>query len=113
MQNDSAKIAGAFLLGGLVGAFVALLYAPKTGKETRREISKVAKSVKKNTTEFVEDTVDTINDFVDDMKDRATYVIDKGADLTDSAKKEIIHSIEYGQRVIEKQRDRLVKALGM
>lgn len=113
MQNDSAKIAGAFLLGGLVGAFVALLYAPKTGKETRREISKVAKNVKRSTTEFVEDTVDTIHDFVDDVKDRATYIVDKGTDLTDSAKKEIIHSIEYGQKVIEKQKDRIVKALGI
>ncbi|MFH1025667.1 MAG: YtxH domain-containing protein, partial [Nitrospirota bacterium] len=36
MDDDYKKIAGAFLLGGVIGAVVALLYAPKSGRETRK-----------------------------------------------------------------------------
>jgi gas vesicle protein len=34
-RNDAAGYLGWFLLGGMLGAAVALLVAPKTGRETR------------------------------------------------------------------------------
>ncbi|MCK7487312.1 MAG: YtxH domain-containing protein [Bacillus subtilis] len=43
MNEDSAKLAGAFLLGGLIGATIALLYAPKSGQQTRRDIAKTSR----------------------------------------------------------------------
>jgi len=35
MDDGLKKVAGAFLIGGAIGALVALLYAPKSGKQTR------------------------------------------------------------------------------
>ncbi len=37
-NHNGGAILGAFLLGGLVGAAVALLTAPKPGKETREDV---------------------------------------------------------------------------
>lgn len=40
MENQKTqKIAAAFLLGAVVGGVIALLYAPRSGKETRKDIS--------------------------------------------------------------------------
>lgn len=40
MENKNApKVAAAFLFGAVVGGVIALLYAPKSGKETREDIS--------------------------------------------------------------------------
>jgi YtxH-like protein len=35
-----APIVGAFVVGGLIGAGIALLFAPKAGEELRRDIGK-------------------------------------------------------------------------
>jgi gas vesicle protein len=113
MENDYRKIAGAFLVGGLIGAAVALLYAPQSGRETRKDITKTARRIKKETVHLVEDAVDSINDFAGEVRDKVTDVIERGKDLSDGAKKEIIKNLEHGQKVIEKQRKRIVEALGM
>jgi gas vesicle protein len=113
MNDDTKAVAGAFLLGGLIGAGIALLYAPKSGRETRRDISKAAKKVKRNAVELVEDTIDSIEDFAGDVKDKATDIIERGVELSDSAKKEVVRSLEYGQKIIEKQKKRIVEGLGL
>jgi gas vesicle protein len=113
MENDYRKIAGAFLVGGIIGAAVALLYAPKSGRETRKDISKTARRIKKETVHLVEDAVDSINDFTGEVRDKVTDVIERGKDLSEGAKKEILRNLEHGQKVIEKQKKRIVEALGI
>jgi gas vesicle protein len=112
MSEDNTKIAGAFLIGGIIGAAVALLYAPKSGRETRKDIARTAKKVKKETVHLVEDAIDSINDFAGDVKDKVSDIIDQGKDLSESAKKEILKNLEDGQKIIEKQKKRIIDALG-
>jgi gas vesicle protein len=113
MEDFHKKVAGAFLVGGVVGAAIALLYAPKAGRETRKDIARTARKIKKETVHVVEDAIDSINDLADDVKDKVSDIIDKGKDLSDSAKKEILRNLEHGQKSIEKQRKRVIDALGL
>ncbi len=113
MNDDTKTIAGAFLLGGLIGAGIALLYAPKSGRETRRDISKTAKRIKRDAVELVEDTIQTVDEFVGDVKERASDIIERGIEISDVAKKEVVKSLEYGQKIIEKQRKRIIEGLGL
>jgi gas vesicle protein len=113
MDDDYKKVAGAFLLGGVIGAAVALLYAPKSGRETRKDIARTARRVRKETGHLVEDAVDSINDFATDVKEKVTDVIERGKDLSDGAKKEIIRNLEQGLKVMEKQKKRIIETLGL
>ena len=113
MDEDYKKVALAFLIGGAVGAGIALLYAPQSGRDTRKDIAKTARRVKKETVNLVEDAVDSINDFASDVKDRVSDIIDRGKDLSDDAKKEVLRNLEQGQKVIEKQRKKVIEALGL
>lgn len=51
---STGALLGAFLLGGLVGAGIALLTAPRSGKETRERIGVWAESAKEHTRERVQ-----------------------------------------------------------
>jgi phytoene dehydrogenase-like protein len=46
-QIDNARLLIAALLGGLVGAVIALLFAPKSGQETRAQLNEKSQQVKK------------------------------------------------------------------
>ena len=113
MNDNDARVAAAFLVGGLIGAGVALLYAPKSGQETRKDIAKAARKVKKEAVEIVEDTIESVNDFVGDVKDKAGDIIERGVEFSDGAKKELIRSLEHGQKIIEKQKKRIIEGLGL
>jgi gas vesicle protein len=69
MNKNTTKIAGAFLLGGLIGASVALLYAPKSGRETREDISKTARRIKNKSVDLAEEMIEGVNDLTNNVKD--------------------------------------------
>ena len=39
MEEDTTKIGAAILIGGMIGAAIALLYAPKSGRKTRKDMT--------------------------------------------------------------------------
>ncbi|MEW6108765.1 MAG: YtxH domain-containing protein [Nitrospirota bacterium] len=45
-DNNSGTILISFLIGGIVGAGLALLLAPQSGKKTRKQIVDMAEDVK-------------------------------------------------------------------
>ncbi len=112
MENGT-KVALAFLVGGAIGAGVALLYAPQTGYETRRDLSRAAKRLQRDSMELVDETVENVNDFVANLREKTADIMDRGVDLSDNAKKEILKTYEYGQKLFAKQKDKLVDALGI
>jgi len=113
MADDTSKVASAFLLGGLVGAFIAILYAPKPGRQTRKDIAKATSRVKGNIADIADDTVKRVNEFVGDMKERAEDIVEKGFGLSETAKKEVVKALEQSQKAIEKQKKRILEGLGL
>jgi len=75
-----------FIAGAAVGASIALLYAPQSGRETRRLI-------KKKTREGREALADSAGDLMD--KGRELY--EKGLRVADEA----AEMIERGRRLVE------------
>ena len=76
MKDAGAKI-GFFMAGLGIGAIVAVLYTPKTGKETRRLIAQKAgegrdylETQSKEMRKRAEDAVDRSREFVSKQKDR-------------------------------------------
>ena len=116
MNDDTTKTCGAIgalLIGGLVGAAIALLYAPKSGRETRKDIKRAARRAKNSTVDFIEDTIDDVNDFVNDLRNKAADIVDQGSDLSEKAKKEIMASLEQGHKAIAKQKQKFSESLGL
>jgi gas vesicle protein len=87
-----------FLLGGVVGAGVALLLAPQSGRETRTRIR-----------EFTEDMKEQAKDYVEDVKDKVTSSIEKGKGLYEEKKSAITKAVDAGKEAYEKEKERLAK----
>lgn len=110
MEDRDKKIAAAALLmvaGGIIGAGLALLFAPQSGQRTRRDIFKCAKKAKTRADEAVEDLTDSISDLVETVGDKTEELLEKGKDVAGGARKDLIRLIEEGASRLEKFRTRL------
>jgi gas vesicle protein len=87
-----------FLLGGIVGAGFALLFAPRSGRETRERI-KV----------FTEDVKDKAKDYAEDVKGKVTSTVEKGKEFYGEKKSIVTSAIEAGKEAYEKEKERLSK----
>jgi gas vesicle protein len=81
-EEGSNRIAW-FITGALIGATIALLYAPKSGQETRQLISDKTQQGKDAVTETGKDIVDSSRE----MFDRGRKVVEDAAELFDRARK--------------------------
>jgi gas vesicle protein len=110
MENNDKKLAAAALMlvaGGIIGAGLALLYAPQSGQRTRRDICRSAKRVKSRADETVEDLKDTISDLVESIGVKTEDLVEKGKDVAGSARKDLMRLIEEGASKLERFRTRL------
>ncbi|KAB0664846.1 YtxH domain-containing protein [Oryzomonas japonica] len=110
MEDCDKKVAAAALLmvaGGIVGAGLALLWAPQSGQRTRRDITRYAKRAKTRADEAVEDITTNINDLVETIGDKTDELVEKGKDVASGARKDLMRLIEEGASRLEKFRTRL------
>jgi gas vesicle protein len=95
--TSAAKpVLSGFLVGSVIGAATALLFAPRSGEETRAEIRDKAVEIRDHATETVKDTVsqarskvgdvrDNVRDKVEELKQRGKYTVNKQLDRVSDA----------------------------
>lgn len=102
MRDNDGHSAGSvfisFLLGGIVGAGLAMLLAPQSGRETRKKIK-----------EFAEDMREKADDYVEHIKKGVTSTVEEGKDLYEEKKSAITAAVEAGKKAYEKEKERLSK----
>lgn len=113
-DRDNSAMVGALMLvaGGIIGAGVALLFAPQSGQKTRKDITRYAKKVRRKAEGVVDDFSDTVSDMVETVSEKAEDILEKGKDMAYDAKKELVKVFEDGQEKLEKQRLKLMKLVG-
>jgi len=86
MAQDNSDKAVWFLAGAAIGASIALLYAPQSGEETRRYLSKKARESR-----------DVLSDAGGELADKGRDLYDKGRRLADDA----ADLFDRGRRIVE------------
>ncbi|HXC92747.1 MAG TPA: YtxH domain-containing protein [Geobacteraceae bacterium] len=111
--RKNAVVGGIMLVaGGLLGAAVALLYAPQSGKQTRRDLSRYRRKLSKQAEDIVDDFAGNVHGMMDSIGEKAEDILDKGKDLAHEAKVELVKILDEGQARLEKQKERLTKIIG-
>lgn len=94
----SGSLLLSFLLGGVVGAGLALLVAPQSGEVTRRKIK-----------ELTDDIKDKTNEYINEAKEKVSSVADEGKGYYDEKKSLIKAAIDAGKDAYEKEKEKFVK----
>ena len=76
--SSSGGILLAFLAGGLVGAGLALLYAPVSGREARERLGGLAGELKKKSEEWTGEVKQKVEGFIDEERSVIKAAYDAG-----------------------------------
>lgn len=123
-DNDcnSGAVMLSFLAGTMVGAAVALLTAPRTGRETRElladygsELKTRAENLPENIKEYRETALDRGREMIErgkEMISRGSELAAQGKDFLDEKKRTLSEAIEAGKKAMEEEREVLAHKLG-
>jgi len=93
------------LVGGVIGAVTALLYAPRSGEETRAELRDKAIELRDRTTETVRDTVSQAKSRAYDVKDnvweKAEELKQRGQHVLNEQLDRVSHAAEVGKKKVQ------------
>ncbi|RNC70993.1 MAG: YtxH domain-containing protein [Desulfuromonadales bacterium] len=112
-ERNNTVVVGALMLiaGGILGAGTALLFAPQSGRKTRRDIGKYVRKTRNEAEEMVEDFSDKVSDVVENLNDRTQEILGKGKEISLDVKKDLLKAFEEGKERLEKEKARLAKML--
>lgn len=101
MANEDRGISAStvflsFLAGTAVGAGLALLAAPRTGKELREKIA-----------DLTDDAVTKIRDYASEAQSKITATMEDGKELIKEKKSIITSAIEAGKDAMEREKEKL------
>lgn len=93
------------LVGGVIGAATALLFAPRSGEETRAEIRDRAIDLRDRTTETVKDTVSQTKakarELKDDVLEKAEELKQRGQHVVSEQLDRVTHAAETGKKKVQ------------
>lgn len=93
MGNENCNAGGvfvAFLAGGLIGAGLALLYAPVSGKEARTRIGDFAEDIKKQSEGWGTDLKKKVESFMEEEKAIIKAAYDAGREAMEREKEKYV-----------------------
>jgi gas vesicle protein len=105
-RNESPGI-GSFLIGLALGAGAALLFAPQSGEETRREIARRARRAQEAAQDLVEDLSGTVADKFHDVRASVEERIEATFEAVDAKKRQVSNAFEAGRAAARETRGEL------
>jgi len=98
---------GGFLLGLTVGAGLALLFAPRTGAETRRDLQRSARRVGDQAQDLVSEVSESVGQTFQDARLRVETRIDAARDAVDLKRRQVTNAVDAGRAAAQQARGEL------
>ena len=95
---------GTFVIGALLGAGVALLFAPRSGRELREGLADGARRLKETAEEKVRGVQDAVNDTIESVRRQVSDRVDATRDAIDAGREAARESRAEMERRIRETR---------
>jgi len=122
-ENESGTSGFGWFLAGLgVGALIGVLYAPKSGKETRDDIVSgaldakeraaiLAKRSAETASQYVDQGKQAVNQYVEQGKQVAAEYVDRGREYYDKGRSQWTEYVEKGKHLVNEQQEKVAAAV--
>ena len=112
-RNDDVMMGAMLVLvGAILGAGAALLFAPQSGQKTRKDISRYARKTSRKVEGVAGEVVGSVAGMADAVEEKAEELLEKGKDLSRESREAVVAALNDGQERLGRQRDRLAKLFG-
>ncbi len=112
MAEDNKSYGLAWFLAGLgVGALVGILYAPKSGRETRDDIVSGAKEGTEYLRARTRQAAEEVSAIVDKGKEQVTEYVERGREAVDRGRAQWEEFVERGKSLVSEQAGRVSSAV--
>lgn len=109
--NGAATGALFLIAGAAVGAGVALLFAPQSGRKTRKDIIRYSRRARRRAEDLAADLSRNISGMVESIGESTQEIIGRGKDLADDRKKALLSVMEEGVAKLAEQRAKLARRI--
>ena len=99
--------AAPFLVGLAIGAGLALLFAPNSGEETRRQLRQRAIRARRAAEQVANEVTDTVTDTFHDARRRVEERIDSARDAIDLKRRQVRRAVDAGRAAAVEAREEL------
>jgi gas vesicle protein len=99
-----------FVAGSVIGAGIALLFAPQSGEYTRREMRERAERAIIKLHRMEDEIKEAMNDTLHSIRLMASQLVDEGKDAAELKKREIFDAIAAGKTALERKRRKIENA---
>ena len=105
MEARNEKLNGALLFaaGSLIGAGLALLLAPQSGRRTRRDIVHLGKMAKKKSEQIQLEMGHAIDNLADDISEKMQEGMDRGREWTEKTTQGVLQALNSGKDYIRRE----------
>lgn len=110
IERDEPGI-GTFLLGALVGASAALLFAPRSGDATRRMLGEHARRATDTVRDAVEEVTDRVVERAADVRDRVADHVDDVRTSVRRSQQQVVDAFDAGRAAAVEARVELERRL--
>ena len=90
MRSSKTEMAGFLIAGAALGTLVTLIFAPKSGAQTRKDIRRFSKK-----------TVDQLDDLQQDVRDQLSAGYEQAKEVVDNAKEYVKDGKSSVQKLIK------------
>jgi gas vesicle protein len=112
MADDSKSNGLAWFLAGLgVGALVGVLYAPKSGRETREDLAQGAREGTEYLKARTRQAAEEVSAMVDKGKEQVGEYVDRGREVVDRGRTQWEEFVQRGKNVVAEQSGRVTAAV--
>ncbi|MBI4164798.1 MAG: YtxH domain-containing protein [Acidobacteria bacterium] len=105
MSDDNGSSKMAFFLAGMgLGAIVALLFAPRSGKETREYISQKAEEGRDYLQKKSEEGREYVTARSRELRSQAEQAVEKAKDVVSKQKEQLSAALEAGKQAYQEEK---------
>ncbi len=103
-QEADRTYIGVFLTGAVVGVGLALLFAPKSGRELREDLRRATRNAGDELKSRKDELDDQMSAVLDDIAIKAEELSRSGKDMVEERRRALMAAIEAGKRAYELER---------